>query len=70
MKIVSTVFALWLLLLLVQCAKPGSPTGGPKDSIPPRLINASPKMKTVNFDKNEIRLTFDEYISLKICLNN
>jgi len=65
MKIVSTVFALWLLLLLVQCAKPGSPTGGSKDSIPPRLINASPKMKTVNFDKNEIRLTFDEYISLK-----
>ncbi|MGB1020133.1 MAG: Ig-like domain-containing protein [Flavobacteriaceae bacterium] len=57
----------WLLMLslLVQCAKPGNPTGGPQDSIPPRLINASPKLNTVQFDKSEIRLTFDEYISLK-----
>lgn len=54
-----------MLSILVQCAKPGSPTGGPKDSIPPRLINASPKLNTVQFDKSEIRLTFDEYISLK-----
>ena len=57
--------ALLLLLFLVQCAKRASPTGGPKDSIPPVLINASPKMNTVFFDKDEIRLTFNEFVKLK-----
>jgi len=54
-----------LLLLLVQCAKRASPTGGPRDSIPPRLINASPKLNTTFFDKEGFTLTFDEYVSLK-----
>ncbi len=65
MKWTQILYCLSMLTLLVECAKPGSPTGGPKDSIPPRLINASPKLNTVQFDKSEIRLTFDEYISLK-----
>lgn len=65
MKRMLSFYSLLMLSILVQCAKPGSPTGGPKDSIPPRLINASPKLNTVQFDKSEIRLTFDEYISLK-----
>ena len=46
-----------LLLSTVQCAKRASPTGGPRDSIPPLLINASPKLNTVFFDKDEINLT-------------
>ena len=54
-----------LLLLTVQCAKRASPTGGPRDSIPPRLINASPKLNTTFFDKEEFSLTFDEYVTLK-----
>lgn len=54
-----------LLLCTVKCAKRASPTGGPRDSIPPRLINASPKLKTTFFDKESFTLTFDEYIKLK-----
>ena len=54
-----------LLLSAVQCAKRASPTGGPKDSIPPVLINASPKLNSIFFDKEEIGLTFDEYVTLK-----
>ncbi len=54
-----------ILLNTIQCAKRASPTGGPKDSIPPILINSSPKMNTTFFDKEEITLTFDEYITLK-----
>jgi uncharacterized protein (DUF2141 family) len=54
-----------LLLSTVQCAKRASPTGGPRDSIPPLLINASPKLNTVFFDKDEINLTFNEYVTLK-----
>ena len=54
-----------LILFNVQCAKRASPTGGPKDSIPPVLINASPKLNTTFFDKDEFNLTFNEYITLE-----
>ena len=54
-----------LILFTVQCAKRASPTGGPKDSIPPVLINASPKLNTTFFDKDEFNLIFNEYITLK-----
>ena len=52
------------IVVISGCAKRGSPTGGPVDSIPPVLINASPKINSLNFDSKEIRLTFDEFIKL------
>jgi len=52
------------IVVISGCAKRGSPTGGPVDSIPPVLINASPKINSTNFDSKEIRLTFDEFIKL------
>lgn len=58
-------FSILFLLFFVKCAKRASPTGGPKDSIPPRLINASPKLNTTFFDKDGFTLTFDEYVTLK-----
>ena len=58
------VYILFSLIILFGCAKRGNPTGGPKDSIPPVLVNASPKLNTTNFDSEEIRLTFDEWIKL------
>ena len=58
------VYILFSLIILFGCAKRGTPTGGPKDSIPPILVNASPKLNSTNFDSEEIRLTFDEWIKL------
>ena len=58
-------FSILFLLFFVKCAKRTSPSGGPKDSIPPRLINASPKLNTTFFDKDGFTLTFDEYVTLK-----
>ena len=58
------VYILFSLIILFGCAKRGTPTGGPKDSIPPVLVNASPKLNSTNFDSEEIRLTFDEWIKL------
>ena len=52
------------IVVISGCAKRGSPTGGPVDSIPPVLINASPKINSINFESKEIRLTFDEFIKL------
>ena len=47
------------------CGQVGMPTGGPKDSIPPRLVSASPALKSTNVSGNKITLTFNEYIDLK-----
>ena len=47
------------------CAQIGSPTGGPKDTLPPRLVSASPKLNSTNVRANKITLTFNEYIDLK-----
>ena len=57
------------MLSFVDCAKKGRPTGGPKDTIPPVIVKSSPENYSINFDNNEIRIYFDEYIKLKD-LNN
>ena len=46
------------------CARRGTPTGGPKDSIPPVLVEASPALNTINFKSDKIKLVFDEYIKI------
>ena len=58
-KIIYTILS---LAIISGCAKRGSPTGGPIDSIPPVLVNANPKLNSTNFDSEEIRLTFDEFV--------
>jgi len=52
-------------LLLTNCAKRGTPTGGAKDSIPPILVSANPIDKSINFNVKKIKIYFDEYIKLK-----
>ena len=54
-----------IVVSLTQCARKSIPTGGLKDTLPPIMINASPKMNTVFFDKEKIIITFDEFINLK-----
>ncbi len=61
----SSVIVILLTLSFVRCAKRSTPNGGPKDSIPPVLVNSNPKINSIFFDKEEIELTFDEYITLK-----
>ena len=59
-------FLLFLIVVsIIKCAKKSTPTGGLKDTLPPLMINASPKMNTVFFDKEKITITFDEFIILK-----
>ena len=60
-KLIYTVLS---IAIISSCAKRGSPTGGPVDSIPPVLVNASPKLNSINFDSEEIKLTFDEFVKL------
>ena len=58
------IYFILSILIINCCAKRASPTGGPKDSIPPVLVNANPKLNSTNFDSEEIKLTFDEWIIL------
>lgn len=52
------------------CAQIGAPTGGPKDTIPPRLISSTPLINSTSFSGNKITLTFNEYIEVKDVQNN
>lgn len=48
-----------------RCANISAPQGGPKDTVPPRVMGASPAFNTSNFGGNRIYITFDEYVQLK-----
>jgi uncharacterized protein (DUF2141 family) len=54
----------WLLypLFVISCAKQTSPTGGPKDTIPPVLVRAIPPNEAINFKGRSIELEFSEMI--------
>jgi len=57
-------FVLLILLTCSHCANVQRPSGGPKDSLPPKLLNESPANFSRNFKDKQIVLTFDEYIKL------
>ena len=61
------VFGIFFLGLLsfTGCAKRGTITGGPQDTIAPVLVNAYPENYTTNFNGNEIKITFNELIKVK-----
>jgi len=47
------------------CAQIGMPTGGPRDSFPPVLLNSNPPNKSIHFEGNKITFSFDEYVHLQ-----
>ncbi len=57
-------------IISTGCAQIGAPTGGPRDSIPPVLVSASPKLLSTNFTGNKITLVFDEYVDVQDVQNN
>ncbi len=64
-RILACLFFFLATFSFFECARKGSPSGGIKDIIPPKLVRAEPKNRSVNFKANKIRLYFDEYIKLK-----
>lgn len=42
-----------------------SPSGGPKDETPPKILRSFPANGSTNFTGDEIVITFDEYVNLK-----
>ena len=64
MKYIAPLCVLIVLLLATNCAKQTSPTGGPRDTIPPKLLQTNPPNGTIHFKEKSIELTFDEYIAV------
>ncbi|MDT0606541.1 Ig-like domain-containing protein [Croceitalea rosinachiae] len=64
-RILSFSFFLLAIFAFWQCAKRGTPTGGPKDITPPVLLRTEPENLSINFDEQTIRLYFDEFIKLQ-----
>ena len=59
------IMAVIIAIIMVSCAKVGSPTGGPRDSIPPNLVIMYPQLESTNFKGEEIHLIFDEFIQAR-----
>ncbi len=67
MKNLFSVFVIALIITVsfTKCARKGSPSGGPIDSISPVMVIAKPEYKSVNFKEKKIKLSFDEFIRFK-----
>jgi len=58
------IWVICAIFLLGKCASITSPTGGPQDTIPPKMTASYPKQGSVNYQDDEIRLEFNEYVQI------
>ena len=58
------------MLSFTRCANVVTPSGGPKDTIPPVVLQSVPENQATNFQDKEIHITFDEYVVLNNPTNN
>jgi len=64
------IFLLAIIVLFYGCANIVSPTGGPKDTKPPVILEMHPENYKVNNSSKTIDILFDEYIVIKDFSNN
>jgi len=53
-----------IIILISACAKVSSPTGGPRDKLPPVVLKCVPENGAKNFRGKLLSITFDEYVVL------
>lgn len=60
------ILSISLLMLFFNCARQSTPTGGPRDTIPPLLITSRtiPKNEQINFKDQKVTLAFNETVIL------
>ena len=60
-----------IVLLAYSCAnRAQGPTGGPKDETPPKVLKSYPQNGTLNFNKKQIQIDFDEMVSIEKASEN
>ncbi|WP_194976305.1 Ig-like domain-containing protein [Aquiflexum lacus] len=65
MKYFKYLFTIYIIILLVSCAKQSTPMGGPKDEEPPELLSITPRNESLNIKPRTIELEFDEYVKVE-----
>ncbi|MBR6830710.1 MAG: Ig-like domain-containing protein [Tidjanibacter sp.] len=60
----SMVMLMFGAVFLWSCANAMQPTGGPRDSLPPVVIGATPSFGTTDFKDTRITISFDEYVQV------
>ena len=65
--VLSFVVMLLFCTSLTRCASIGSPNGGPKDTLPPKILSLQPQDYTINFQGKDkkIYIDFNEYVQIK-----
>ena len=61
----TAILLLFLSSMLVRCANTTTPQGGPRDTIPPVLMVATPENYLTGFTQKRIFVEFNEYVQLK-----
>lgn len=55
---------------LTGCANIVPPSGGPRDSLPPVLVSATPRDSSINFTNNRVTFVFDEFVEVNNVMEN
>ncbi len=64
-----TVLWLTLVVLMGACAEIATPTGGPKDTEGPTVLEQRPAQAAVNVEPDKIVVTYNEFITIKDAFN-
>ncbi|MDD2345644.1 MAG: Ig-like domain-containing protein [Bacteroidales bacterium] len=70
MKVLRNILFIGLAFGVWSCAQILAPTGGPRDTEPPKLLGTSPAQKSTHVTQNEFILDFNEFFSLQNPNNN
>ncbi len=69
-SIILSLLLLFSIIVGSGCANIIPPSGGPRDSLPPVLVNALPRDSMLHFNGKKIVLTFNEYVQLDNNMND
>ncbi|MBN2212725.1 MAG: Ig-like domain-containing protein [Bacteroidales bacterium] len=59
------MFCAVFAVCFTDCAKVGTPMGGPQDKIPPQIVSSEPANYKSNFSDDRLEITFDEFVTIR-----
>jgi hypothetical protein len=68
--LLASVAMIWLLSGITGCANIIPPEGGPRDTIPPVLVESNPQDSSTNVKTNRVTLHFNEYVEIQSAQEN
>lgn len=63
-RLLSIILLIIIAAIIIKCAHPGNPIGGPKDVTPPQVVETNPENGSAQFISDRFKITFDEYVTL------